>query len=78
MTENTTVNEQNSIRIEDRLGAIYVDPFQVRDRTNDAAYIFITHDHYDHFSPDDIAKVVGIDTALSSEVRRIERYLQRM
>ena len=64
MTENITVNEQNSIRIVDRLGVIYVDPFQIRETTNDAAYIFITHDHYDHFSPDDIAKVVGDSTIL--------------
>lgn len=26
MTENITVNEQNSIQIRDRLGMIYVDP----------------------------------------------------
>ena len=64
MTENITVNEQNNIRIVDRLGVIYVDPFQIREVTNDAAYIFITHDHYDHFSPDDIAKVVGENTTL--------------
>ena len=64
MTENITVNEQNSIRIVDRLGVIYVDPFQIRESTNDAEYIFITHDHYDHFSLDDIAKVVGDSTIL--------------
>lgn len=64
MTENITVNEQNSIQIRDRLGMIYVDPFQMRVSPNDAAYIFITHDHYDHFSPDDIAKVAGDNTIL--------------
>lgn len=26
--------------------------------------IFITHDHYDHFSPEDIAKVAGDNTTL--------------
>ncbi len=64
MTENITVNGQNSIQIRDRLGMIYVDPFMMRVSPNDAAYIFITHDHYDHFSPDDIAKVVGDNTIL--------------
>ncbi len=64
MTEKIQVNEQNSIRIKDRLGMIYVDPFQVPDSPNDAAFVLITHDHYDHFSPDDIAKVVSDRTIL--------------
>ena len=64
MTENITVNEQNSIRISTAFGAIYVDPFHITESSNDAAFIFITHDHYDHFSPDDIAKVVGKNTVL--------------
>ena len=64
MTENIKVYGQNSIRIMGESGAIYVDPFQLRESPNDAAYIFITHDHYDHFSPEDIAKVVGKNTIL--------------
>ena len=31
---------------------------------HDAAYIFVTHDHFDHFSPEDIEKVAGKDTIL--------------
>ena len=58
MTKSITVNEQNSIQIRDRLGRIYVDPFQMQEEPHDAAYVLITHDHYDHFSPDDIKKVV--------------------
>lgn len=64
MTEYIQVNEQNSIRIKDRLGMIYVDPFQVPDSPNDAAFVLTTHDHYDHFSPDDIKKVVSDRTIL--------------
>ncbi len=64
MTENVEVFEQNSIRISARIGNIYIDPFQIREEPKDAAYILITHDHYDHFSPDDIAKVVGPHTIL--------------
>ena len=84
-TENIEVFEQNSIRITDRLGRIYIDPFRMREEPHDAAFIFITHDHYDHFSPDDIAKVAGDNTILvvpekmagkarqvSDRVRRIE------
>ncbi len=64
MIEDISVNKQNSIRIKDRLGAIYIDPFQMNEEPKDAAYILITHDHYDHFSPDDIKKVVGPHTIL--------------
>lgn len=63
-TENIEVFEQNSIRITDRLGRIYIDPFQMQGEPHDAAYVLITHDHYDHFSPDDIAKVVSDKTIL--------------
>ena len=64
MTDNIFVNEQNSIQIKSDAGVIYVDPFHISANTNDAAYIFITHDHYDHFSPEDIAKVAGDNTTL--------------
>ena len=30
----------------------------MQEEPHDAAYVLITHDHYDHFSPDDIKKVV--------------------
>ena len=60
-TENIEVFTQSSIRI--NIGKIlYFDPFQHRKDFNDADYIFITHDHYDHFSPEDIARVVKEDT----------------
>lgn len=64
MTENITVFTQNSIRITDRDRQIYIDPFQMREEPHDADYILITHDHYDHFSPEDIKKVAGSNTIL--------------
>ena len=36
---------------------IYTDPFGIEDNYNDADIIFITHNHYDHFSEEDIEKV---------------------
>ncbi|SEQ32892.1 L-ascorbate metabolism protein UlaG, beta-lactamase superfamily [Lachnospiraceae bacterium NE2001] len=57
-----TVNAQNSVRIDAGEKIIYVDPFQIEKKTSDADYIFITHDHYDHFSIDDIFKIVKADT----------------
>lgn len=60
-TDNIEVFTQSSIRI-DAGKILYFDPFQQKKDLSDADYIFITHDHYDHFSPDDIAKVVKEDT----------------
>ena len=55
------VNTQNSIRI-DCGKIIYVDPLDIRQESHDADYIFITHDHYDHFSLEDINKVLKQET----------------
>ena len=55
---------QSSIRTTDRGRRIYIDPFQMREEPRDADFILITHDHYDHFSPEDIAKVSGTKTVL--------------
>ena len=64
MVDNITVNTQNSIRIASRVGMIYVDPLGIHDDVHDADYILITHDHYDHFSPEDIEKVAKSDSTL--------------
>lgn len=43
---------------------IYVDPFKIDEEFHDADYIFCTHSHYDHFSPEDINKIKKDDTIL--------------
>lgn len=35
---------------------IYIDPYNIEENYNDADIIFVTHAHYDHYSPDDILK----------------------
>ncbi len=64
MLDSIKVFVQNSIRIKSPQGNIYIDPFQMKEEPNDAAFVFLTHDHYDHFSPDDIKKVVGKNAVL--------------
>ena len=64
MVDNIEVNTQNSIRIELRVGTIYVDPLEIGNDAHNADYILITHDHYDHFSPEDIRKVTKADSIL--------------
>lgn len=34
------------------------DPFRVADAPHDGDVIFVTHDHYDHLSPDDLRRVM--------------------
>ncbi|MCR4704629.1 MAG: MBL fold metallo-hydrolase, partial [Lachnospiraceae bacterium] len=55
-TERVSINTHSSIRIAGSK-VLYFDPFEIPDEPHDADMIFITHDHYDHFSPDDIRKV---------------------
>lgn len=62
MTEKITVNAQSSIRIAAEK-IVYFDPFKITEAKNDADIIFITHEHFDHFSPEDIAKVASDNTA---------------
>jgi L-ascorbate metabolism protein UlaG (beta-lactamase superfamily) len=64
MTENIEVFTQSSIRITESGRTIYIDPFQMNEKPKNADYILITHDHYDHFSPEDIAKVANSNTIL--------------
>ena len=64
MTENITVYTQSSIRILTSAGPVYFDPFQMKEAPRDAAFVLITHDHYDHFSPEDLEKVISESTIL--------------
>jgi L-ascorbate metabolism protein UlaG (beta-lactamase superfamily) len=42
---------------------IYFDPYQIKPGPT-ADIIFISHDHYDHCSPEDIAKIQGPETVI--------------
>jgi len=46
-----------AFRIEDDSTQIYIDPFKLSENLPKADIIFITHAHYDHFSPEDIDKI---------------------
>jgi len=43
---------------------IYIDPYQLRGSPEKADLAFITHEHYDHLSPEDLKKVVGPETVV--------------
>lgn len=43
---------------------IYFDPYKIEEEIHDADYIFITHDHYDHYDPESIEKVRNDNTKI--------------
>ena len=53
----------SSIKIKKDI-TIYIDPYKIDKEYNDADYVFCTHEHYDHFSPEDIEKVMKEDTVI--------------
>lgn len=53
----------SSVRLEGEK-VIYTDPFELSQAPHDADMILITHDHYDHFSLEDIEKIKGPETIL--------------
>lgn len=61
--ENIKVFRHNSICINGSK-KIYIDPFKIEEKYNDADYIFCTHSHYDHYSEEDISKLLKEDTKL--------------
>lgn len=63
MLENIEVLYHSSIRI-NKEKTIYIDPFKIDRNYNDADIVFITHDHYDHYSKEDIDKVINENTTI--------------
>lgn len=62
MLENVVVFCHNSIKIAGTK-TIYIDPYNLSDgEYSDADYVFSTHTHYDHFSENDIEKVLKDNT----------------
>lgn len=66
MKPEITVNTQSSIRIAGTDAVIRFDPYKITGEPHDTDIIFITHAHYDHFSPDDIRKVSKPGTVIAA------------
>ncbi len=41
---------------------LYIDPWKLSTSTQDADILVVTHDHFDHYEPEDMAKVVNDST----------------
>lgn len=63
MLDNIEINCHSSIKI-NKGKIIYIDPFKIEKEEHDADIIFITHDHYDHYSSKDVEKVIKEDTII--------------
>lgn len=54
----------STIKMKVKEKTIYIDPYNIKETYNDADVIFITHNHYDHFSQEDIKKLQKEDTTI--------------
>ncbi len=73
--KNFFVNTRSSIKI---IGTktIYFDPLDIEGTPHDADMVFITHEHYDHFSPDDIKKVLRKDTQIIVPLVMLDKVME--
>lgn len=63
MLDNVLVLYHSGIKI-NKEKVIYIDPYNIDNTYNDADIIFITHDHYDHYSEEDINKIKKDNTII--------------
>ena len=76
MLEKVEVLCHSSIKI-NKEKVIYIDPFKIDKNYNDADIIFITHDHYDHYSEDDTDKVKKNDTVIVAPKELLTKLLRK-
>ena len=76
MLENIQVLCHSSIKI-CKEKTIYIDPFKIDKNYNDADIIFITHDHYDHYSEEDIDRVKKADTVIVAPEELLTKLLKK-
>lgn len=59
-----------------RIGApplVYIDPWNLPEDVPLADVILITHEHYDHCSPDDVEKILGPDTVIVGPTSALQK-----
>lgn len=76
MLDNIEVLCHSSIKIHNEK-IIYIDPFKIDKNYKDADIIFVTHDHYDHYSEDDIDKIKKDDTVIIAPEELLTKLLRK-
>lgn len=66
MLENIHWLGQDGFKLNLGKTAVYLDPYKIKEGSEKADFIFITHEHRDHFSPEDISRIVKKETVLVS------------
>ena len=56
---------------------IYIDPFKIDKDYKDADIIFVTHDHYDHYSEEDIDRIKKQDTVIVAPEELLIKLLRK-
>ena len=72
MLDNIKWMGHDSFRISDGKKVIYIDPWNIKN-PDKADIILITHDHYDHFSADDIKLLQNDKTTVVSTAKVINQ-----
>lgn len=75
MLEGIQVLCHSSIKIK-REKVIYIDPFRIQEEYHDADIILITHDHYDHYSEEDIDKIKKENTIIVVPEQLLEKVIK--
>lgn len=52
---------------------VYIDPWKLKDAPHDATLVLVSHSHYDHYSPEDIAKISSAETKLVASTDVVTR-----
>ncbi len=66
-----------SIKVETEGKNVYIDPWKLKNYSNKADLILITHSHHDHFSPNDISKLTKKDTIIIGPADVIKKIAQK-
>lgn len=61
MKNKISINCHSSIKITGE-NIIYFDPYNIEKKVNDADYVFLTHDHYDHLDIQSLKNVMKEET----------------
>ncbi len=65
MNKSITWLGHASIKLQDNDKVIYIDPFQLSENNYEPAdIILVTHHHSDHYSPEDIKKIIKAETVI--------------
>ncbi len=62
-----------SFRIAGQAGVVYIDPWKLEDEPHDADVVVVSHSHFDHCSPPDVAKVSTARTTVIAPGDTIEQ-----